>query len=122
MNARPVTLRGLAVGLACLALALGLSALLAPAGVSGRVPASEPLRLDLNCASVAELAGLPGIGPVLAQRIVARREERGGFASAGELLAVRGIGPRKLSRLLDKVAVEGRPGGPRVPQPQGRGR
>jgi competence protein ComEA len=61
--------------------------------------------LDLNRATAAELDGLPGIGPVLAARIVAHRQRHGPFASREELLAVRGIGPRLLARLGPRVRV-----------------
>jgi competence protein ComEA len=55
--------------------------------------------VDLNRASAAELDRLPGIGPVLAARIVLHRSQHGPFHSVGELLAVPGIGPRLLERL-----------------------
>lgn len=61
--------------------------------------------LDLNRATAAELDGLPGIGPVLAARIVAHRQRHGPFVSPEELLAVRGIGPRLLARLGPLVRV-----------------
>ena len=51
--------------------------------------------LDLNTATEAELEGLPGVGPVLAQRIVAWREENGRFASREDVLSVSGIGEAK---------------------------
>ena len=57
------------------------------------------VRLDLNTASVQDLDRLPGIGPVLAQRIVVHRARHGRFRSVDELLAVPGIGPRLLERL-----------------------
>ena len=62
-------------------------------------PARPPLRLDLNRATAAELDALPGIGPVLAARIVAHREQHGPFLSPEELMAVRGIGPRSFHRI-----------------------
>jgi competence protein ComEA len=55
--------------------------------------------IPLNRASAAELETLPGIGPVLARRIVAHREQFGPFRSTDELRAVRGVGPRLLARL-----------------------
>jgi len=48
--------------------------------------------LDLNLASASELDALPGIGPVLAQRIVDWRTENGRFASVDQLREVTGIG------------------------------
>jgi competence ComEA-like helix-hairpin-helix protein len=55
--------------------------------------------IDLNHASAVELDALPGIGPVLAGRIVEHRDRHGPFRAPDELLAVRGIGPNLLARL-----------------------
>jgi competence protein ComEA len=65
-----------------------------PAGVTG-----APRPLDLDSASVADLDRLPGIGPVLAARIVEHRRVHGRFHRVDELLLVPGIGPRLLERL-----------------------
>ncbi len=61
--------------------------------------------LDLNLASAQDLDGLPGIGPVLAQRIVDWRTEHGRFASVDQLREVSGIGEAKYSSLKSKVRV-----------------
>ena len=63
--------------------------------------------LDLNRASVEELERLPGVGPVIAARIVAHRERRR-FARVEQLRAVPGVGPVKLARLQRQglVSVE----------------
>jgi len=61
--------------------------------------------LDLNAATAADLESLPGIGPVLAARIVAHREEHGRFERPDDLLEVEGIGPRLLARLRPLVHV-----------------
>ena len=55
--------------------------------------------LDINRATAAELEQLPGIGPALAARIIAKRDSMGGFRRVDDLDAVRGIGPAKLQRL-----------------------
>ncbi|MGY2084197.1 helix-hairpin-helix domain-containing protein [Blastococcus sp. SYSU DS0539] len=70
----------------------------APAGAAGG-------RVDLNTAGVAELDALPGIGPVLAQRIVDHRTRAGGFRSVEELDDVPGIGPATAAELADLVGV-----------------
>ncbi|MGY1846042.1 MULTISPECIES: helix-hairpin-helix domain-containing protein [unclassified Blastococcus] len=62
-------------------------------------------RVDLNTAGVAELDALPGIGPVLAQRIVEHRTRSGGFRSVEELDDVPGIGPAKAAELAELVSV-----------------
>jgi competence protein ComEA len=66
-------------------------------------------RLDLNRADSTELDLVDGIGPALASRILAERASRGGFRRPEELLAVRGIGPRTLAKLLPQLAVGAEP-------------
>ena len=75
------------------------------AGHRGKSPPSQPL--PLASASAQDLAKLPGIGPVLAQRIVDRRERVGGFHSVEDLLAVPGIGPRLFERIRPWLKVRG---------------
>lgn len=69
-------------------------------------PSAEPTdeRVDLNTADAAALDALPGIGPVLAARIVAHRDD-GPYTSVDELGDVSGIGPTLLDRLRDLVRV-----------------
>lgn len=79
---------------------------LAPApgpGTTGNASAGG--LVDLNLATVADLDGLPGIGPVLAQRIVDWRTEHGRFASVDQLREVSGIGESKYATLRSKVRV-----------------
>lgn len=59
--------------------------------------------VNINTASAARLEDLPGIGPALAQRIVAHREANGPFTSAEGLTAVSGIGTRTLEGMIDMV-------------------
>ena len=61
--------------------------------------------VDLNTATVAELEDLPEIGPTIAARIVALREERGAFRSVDELVEVEGISPRMVEELRPLVTV-----------------
>lgn len=61
--------------------------------------------VDLNSASVSDLDALPGIGPVLAQRILDWRTEHQRFSSIDELGEVPGIGPKLLAQLRSKVRV-----------------
>lgn len=61
--------------------------------------------LDLNAASASDLDALPGIGPVLAQRIVDWRTAHGRFESVDQLREVTGIGEAKFTDLRDAVAV-----------------
>jgi competence protein ComEA len=62
--------------------------------------------VDLNRAGSEELQSLPGVGPALAERIIAHRRERP-FATVDDLIAVRGIGPAVLERLRANVTVGG---------------
>jgi len=63
-------------------------------------------KIDLNTASIAELIRLPGIGEVLAGRIIAYREEHGRFTSIDGLLAVSGIGPKVLEEIRDQASID----------------
>jgi competence protein ComEA len=71
----------------------------APTGAAPGTP------VDLNTATLEQLDGLPGIGPVLAQRILDWRTEHGRFTSVEELGEVSGIGDKMLSQLRSKVTV-----------------
>jgi competence ComEA-like helix-hairpin-helix protein len=62
-------------------------------------PLREGDRIDVNSAPATELVRLHGIGPDLARRIVAYREEHGGFEIPEDLLAVKGVGPKILDRI-----------------------
>ena len=73
-------------------------------GTKGAGPAGSDM-VDLNTATVADLDGLPGIGPVLAQRIIDWRSEHGRFASVDQLREVSGIGESKYVQLKAKVVV-----------------
>lgn len=61
--------------------------------------------LDLNAADAAALDGLPGVGPVIAQRIVDWRTSNGPFTVVDELAEVTGIGPAVLAGVRDLVRV-----------------
>lgn len=61
--------------------------------------------LDLNTATVEQLDQLPGVGPVLAQRILDWRTSNGRFTSVDQLAEVGGIGERKLADLRPRVRV-----------------
>ena len=65
--------------------------------------------VDVNAATVEELAGLPGIGDLLAQNIVAHRETYGGFSSLDDLSNVAGIGPSTIDDLRGRVEIRSQP-------------
>jgi competence protein ComEA len=93
---------GLAEGLRAFfaACAVGAMLLAAPA-----TAAASDGPLDLNSATVVELAELPGIGPSRARAIVERREAVP-FERVEELLAIRGIGDSVYAKLRERVVVE----------------
>ena len=66
---------------------------------------TEENRVNINTASASELDALPGIGPVLAQRIIDRRT-RGPFTSVEERLEVDGIGQATLDGLREFITVK----------------
>ncbi|MEU7695314.1 ComEA family DNA-binding protein [Microbispora hainanensis] len=61
--------------------------------------------VNLNTATAEQLDALPGIGGVIAQRIVDYRNAHGGFQSVDQLKEVPGIGDRKFAEMRDKVSV-----------------
>ena len=63
--------------------------------------------VNINTATVQDFESLPGIGPVMAQRIVDYRDEHGPFKSVEELTKVKGIGESKLEELLDLITTGG---------------
>ncbi|HMO59523.1 MAG TPA: ComEA family DNA-binding protein [Roseiflexaceae bacterium] len=76
----------------------------AAAPVAAGVGATDG-RIDLNTAGVAELDTLPGIGPAIAERIVAHRTSNGPFRSVAELQQIKGIGPALLEQITPLVTV-----------------
>ncbi|MFG1999618.1 helix-hairpin-helix domain-containing protein [Spirillospora sp. NPDC048911] len=76
-----------------------------PAMSGAPVPGAPGAPLDLNSATVEQLDDLPGVGPVLAQRIVDYRGQHGSFRSVDQLQEVSGIGARRFSELKPMVRV-----------------
>lgn len=64
-----------------------------------------PEIIDLNRAGFYDLQSLPGIGPVIAERILAYRDSVKRFEAVEDLLKVRGIGPVKLEKIKDRVTI-----------------
>jgi competence ComEA-like helix-hairpin-helix protein len=63
-------------------------------------------KLDLNHAGLFDFEALPGIGPVIAQRIIDYRDSLGNFHAIDDLKKVSGIGPVKFALIKDKVKIE----------------
>ena len=68
-----------------------------------------PMLLNVNTANAKDLQALPGIGPALAERIVADREDRGLFRTPEELRRVPGIGPKRWERISPLVRLTEEP-------------
>ena len=77
-------------------IAIGLPALSGPS-------AGGPV--NLNTATLDQLQTLPGVGPVLAQRIIDYREQHGGFATVADLQKVSGVGDARYNDLKNRVTV-----------------
>ena len=76
---------------------------IAPVATISKLPQE---RININTASVSLLDTLPGIGPVLAQRIIDYRTQHGPFSKASDISNVEGIGSEKLLAILDLITVE----------------
>jgi len=80
----------------------------AEAGLAGGQPGHPGAgggKVNLNTATQAHLETLPGVGPVLAQRIIDHRERAGRFGSVADLRKVSGIGDTRFQQLRDLVTV-----------------
>jgi len=64
---------------------------------------NKPVIININNADIGQLQTLPGIGPVLAQNIVAHRDLIGQFIKPEDLLNVNGIGHKKLQRIMGYI-------------------
>jgi len=89
--------RAMAVGVLC-------GFVLAGPGRGALAGVDPAHRVNLNTASVAELVQLPGIGPKLAEAIVAQRTQQP-FAHAEDLRKVKGIGDKLYDKIKDQVTV-----------------
>jgi competence protein ComEA len=79
----------------------GAGAPVAAGGSAGGAPAL----INVNTATAPELEALPGVGPVISQRIVDYREANGPFATVDDLEKVSGIGPVTLENMRELVTV-----------------
>ena len=80
----------------------------ATAEPAGSAPTEETIgKININTADLEELQLLPGIGEVLAQRIIDYRQEHGPFQSISELTNVSGIGLDRLDKIMDHITLGG---------------
>lgn len=77
-----------------------------PATVAPVKPAVAGNKLDLNRATVTELETLPGVGPVLAQRMVEWRKAHGRYRTVEDMRDVKGIGKKRMEQLRPLVTVK----------------
>lgn len=63
-------------------------------------------KIDINKATVEDVDKISGIGPVLAKRIIEKRDELGGFKTIEELKEVEGIGEKKFSNIKNEVIIK----------------
>lgn len=75
--------------------------------VSSPAPTEIQFPIDLNTAGLEELTALPGIGEVLARRILHYREEHGAFQAVEELLNIEDIGEKRLEAMIELVRIGG---------------
>jgi competence ComEA-like helix-hairpin-helix protein len=79
-----------------IALALALCAPFAPYAAAKKKPPTQPI--NIKTAGSNQLQQVPGIGPVTAQKILQMRKSYGAFKSVNDLMAIRGIGPKRLEK------------------------
>jgi competence protein ComEA len=74
--------------------------------------------VNINTASASELEALPGIGPKTAERIVEYRQKNGPFKKVEELMNVRGVGEKNFLKLKPQITITTAKGEPRTANQQ----
>ncbi|MBA1335267.1 MAG: hypothetical protein HPY66_0889 [Firmicutes bacterium] len=76
-----------------------------PEAYAGETAAVADGKVNINSAGAAELETLPGIGKVIAQRVIEFREKQGLFKAPEDIMKVSGIGPKIYEGIKDKIKV-----------------
>lgn len=96
MAARPLTVRFFLTLIICLCVFL-------TPGVAKKKPPARPV--NINTATSEELQQVPGIGPATAEKILQMRKSYGAFKSVDDLLAIRGLGPKRLEKMRKYLTI-----------------
>jgi competence protein ComEA len=72
---------------------------------SGKITAESGEQIGINSATLEQLERLPGVGPSMAARILAYRQQSGGFGKVEDLTLVTGIGPKKYAKIAPFVTL-----------------
>jgi competence protein ComEA len=88
--------------------------LCAAANAGKKKPPAKPV--NINTATSEELQQVPGIGPATAQKILQMRKSYGAFKSVDDLLAIRGLGQKRLEKMRKYLTV-GKAPAPKTAQP-----
>ena len=80
-------------------------------------PPAQPV--NINSATSEELQQVPGIGPATAEKILKMRKSYGPFKSVDDLLAIRGLGPKRLDKMRKYLTV-GKPAAPKPRTPSAK--
>jgi competence protein ComEA len=84
---------------------------------TGTTKKPPPRPVNINTASATELETVPGIGPATAEKILQMRKSYGAFKSVDDLLAIRGIGPKRLDKMRKYLTI-GKPAAASAAKPQ----
>ncbi len=82
---------------------LVLCLLFGPSAFAKKKPPAQPV--NINTANSEQLQTVPGIGPATAGKILQMRKSYGAFKSVDDLLAIRGLGPKRLEKMRKYLTV-----------------
>jgi len=82
------------------------STVLSPPLKDGLGGESANKKINLNQATSEELEVIPGLGPILSQKIIEYRKAKGSFRKLEDLMQVSGIGPKKFEQIKDYLTLE----------------